>query len=145
MDLEILNIQYKNSSNKYDLHSCPSSMQTAFELRIFSSCRMELEIFNIQSEQQHQRDDNLRLANLHSYPPSAQAACELRICSSLAYGSRDSRFSTFYQNSSNKETTTYDSPISIRFCRPWELLANCKFARVEVTHLGHQNQKKVMH
>ena len=53
---------------------------TACELRICFSWRKEFEIFNIQSEQQQQGDDNLRLANLHSCPPSVRTACELRIC-----------------------------------------------------------------
>ena len=51
--------------------------------------------------QQQQRDDDLRLANLHSCPPSVQTAFSL-------HGVRNSRFSTFNQNSSNKEITTYD-------------------------------------
>ena len=42
-------------------------------------------------------------------------------------GVRNSRFSTFNQNSSNKDTTTHDSPISPRVCRPCELLVNCEF------------------
>ena len=37
---------------------------TACELRICSSWRTELEIFNIQSEQQQERDDNSRLPKL---------------------------------------------------------------------------------
>ena len=55
---------------------------------------MELEIFNIQSEQQQQRDDNLEVADLQSCPPSVRTA-------------------------------------------------NLLF--VEVIHLGHQNQKRLMH
>ena len=43
-------------------------------------------------------------------------------------GIRNSRFSTFNQNSSKKETTTHDSPIYTRVCHPFELLVNCKFA-----------------
>ena len=34
----------------------------------------------------------------------------------------------FNQNSSNKETTTYDSPISTRVRLPFDLLANCELA-----------------
>ena len=57
------------------------SVRTACELRIRSSFRTELEIFNIQLERQ-QGDDNLRLANLHScLPASVRTACELRISS----------------------------------------------------------------
>ena len=40
----------------------------------------------------------------------------------------NSRFSTFNQKSSNKETTNYNSRISTRVCRPFELLVNFKFA-----------------
>ena len=43
----------------------------------------------------------------------------------------NSRFSTFSQSSSKKETT-HD--------RSCELLVKCEFA--EVTHLGHQNPQK---
>ena len=62
----------QKSSNKamtYDLPWCPPSMQTACELRICSSWRTELKIFNIQSEQPQERDDNSR--------PSVRTACEL--------------------------------------------------------------------
>ena len=44
------------------------------------------------------------------------------------HGVWNSRFSSFNQNSSNKTTRTYDSPISTRICRQCELLANCGFA-----------------
>ena len=40
---------------------------------------------------------------------------------------RNSGFSTSNQNSSNKETTTWDWPISTRFRRPCELLVKCEF------------------
>ena len=40
----------------------------------------ELEIFNIQSEQQQQRDDDLQSCAVHAN--CLRTACELRICSS---------------------------------------------------------------
>ena len=40
----------------------------------------------------------------------------------------DLRFSTFNQNSSNKEMTTYNWLISTCVCHPCELLVNCEFA-----------------
>ena len=44
--------------------------------------RAELEILNIQSEQQQQRDDNLQLANLDLCPLSVRTSCELWISTS---------------------------------------------------------------
>ena len=53
------------------------------------------------------------------------------------YFVRNSRSSTLpNQNSSNKNTTTYDWPISTRVRCPRELLADCEFALREVNHLG---------
>ena len=80
--------------------------------------RTELEI--IQSEQQKE----MTTYDLHS----CAVPCEqLANCEFALNGVRNLRFSTFNQNSSNKETTTYDSSISTRVCRPCELLANCEF------------------
>ena len=57
-----------------------------YKLWIFSSWLSELEIFNIQSEQQQQREDNLRLSNLHLYLPPLWTANFLF----MAYRTRDS-------------------------------------------------------
>ena len=94
------------------------TISTDIRLRIFSSLRIELKIFNIQSEQRQQRDDDLRSAIMSAVHVN---------CGFALHGVRNSRFSTFNQNSSNKETDD-NSPISIRVYRPCRLLANCEFA-----------------
>ena len=51
-----------------------------------------------------------------------------RLCKLLAncvfslHGVRNSRFSTFNQNSSKKETTTHDRPCELRICSSWKWL-----------------------
>ena len=82
-----LSTSNQNSSNKeirtYNLHSCPPSMfRTACKLQICSSWHTELNIFNIQSEGQQQRDDDLWLTNFLLCLLSVWTACELRISSS---------------------------------------------------------------
>ena len=100
------------------------SMRTACELRISSSWRTELEIFNIQSEQQQQGDDNLRLANLHLHLPSVRTACELRISSSWrTYGTRD-----FQHSIRTPATKKWRLTIFTNVRHPCELLENCEFA-----------------
>ena len=82
----------------------------------------ELEIFNIQSEKQQQSDDDLR---------SAPMFTSMR----TAYGTQDFQHSIRAAARKRRQLTT--------------ALANCLWTAnllfMEVTHLGHQNQKELMH
>ena len=85
-DVEILSNHNKATKVVYD---SPISTRVRRPYEMLPNCAFSLHgvrnsrfQFNIQLEQQQQRDDNLRFANLHSCPPSVRTACELRISSS---------------------------------------------------------------
>ena len=119
-----LSTSNQNSSNKeimtYNLHSCPPSMfRTACKLQICSSWHTELKIFNIQSEGQQQRDDDLWLTNF--------LLCLLSVWTVnflfMAYGTRDSHHSI-----RTAPTKRWWLMISTHVCCPCELFANCNFS-----------------
>ena len=85
-DVEILSNHNKATKVVYD---SPISTRVRRPCEMLANCEFSLHgvrnsrfQFNIQLEQQQQRDDNLLFANLHSCPQSVRTACELRISSS---------------------------------------------------------------
>ena len=76
---------------------------------------------------------------------AVRANCLTNGCEFALRGVRNSRFSTFSQNSINKETTTYDLSIFTRVRRPCELLANCEFGlRGSVSFRSEPNETNIL-
>ena len=132
----------KNRSNKKTTtYDSPISTR----VRRHTNCLRiaELEIFNIQSEQQQQRDDDLR----SPLTTVVHANC-LRTADLLfkANGTRDFQHSIRTAATAKETTTTRQSPLVSTIRANCLRTANLLF--VEVTHLDHQmnqNQKKLMH
>ena len=100
----------------------PPSMRTTWELSL--SMAYGTRDFEHQSEQQQQRDDDLRSPLMSAINVKCLRTANLLF---MAYGTRD--FQHSIRTAARKsQTTTHDSPISSRVCRPFELLVNCQFA-----------------
>ena len=127
--------------------------------------RADLEILNVQSEQEQQRWRPIKISIHVRRPCEVLANCGFDLLF-MAYATRD-----FQHSIRTAATKRWRHTISTHVRRPCELLANCGFAlhgvrnstaatkrrqlatcqsplvsavRANCTHLGHQNQKKLM-